>query len=157
MKKALLSSQKNCAIAENPVNRVSKKFYNGIIDRINAVFNELPQGEDLKSKTVEMINHYINEGVVSPSDNKLVSVAFLMLKSEIDKAAVRSRRAREAATRRKESKQSFDTLRDQIPQEKSVPEVQTLSEATNIHSDPCHKSKKKNLHRRKKRKHPRHR
>lgn len=86
---------------ENQTNRVSKKFYAEIISRIDGTFGSVLNCPDLIPVAVKAIDRYIADGTIPQSENILVTTAFLMIKSEIDKAAVRSRRARESANRRR--------------------------------------------------------
>lgn len=86
---------------ENQTNRVSKKFYAEIISRIDGTFGSVLNCPDLIPVAVKAIDRYIADGTIPQRENILVTTAFLMIKSEIDKAAVRSRRARESANRRR--------------------------------------------------------
>lgn len=100
---------------EIQVNRVSKKFYAEIVNRVNMTLGVMSGCANLSTQVVEIIDRYISDGVVGSHSNEMVMVAFLMLKPEIDKAAARSRRAREVAARRKSHS---DIMPDQPKYEK---------------------------------------
>lgn len=89
------------ATIENQVNRVSKKFYAQIIERVNIAFSGLANRDDLIDDATSVINRYIDDGIIAKIDDEMVMIAFMMVKPEIDKAAERSRRARAAAAHRK--------------------------------------------------------
>lgn len=101
--------------SQNQLNHVSKKFYRSIIDRVTDVFStiEIPSSPtvtisaaELAAETIEMIDRYISDGTVMKSSGEMALLAFLMVKPEIDKAADRSRRARQSAARRAQLKQT---------------------------------------------------
>lgn len=104
--------------SENQLNHVSKKFYRNIIDRVTDVFStiEIPSSStgtisaaDLAAETIKMIDRYISDGTIAKPSGEMALLAFLMLKPEIDKAADRSRRARQSAARRAQLKQTSAT------------------------------------------------
>lgn len=131
---------------EIQVNRVSKKFYAEIVNRVNMTFGAMSGCANLSTQVVEIIDRYISDGVFDGHDNEMVMVAFLMLKPEIDKAATRSRRARELAARRK-SQQTIYTEPIQPKCDKSSPTKSGATTITKQRQKPLKKFGVKIVHR----------
>lgn len=90
---------------------VSKKVYDDIMLRIHSSLVVLEHRPDEALETMEIIENYLATGITPDLQNhsEIARIVFTLLYPEIDKAIERSRRAREAAARRREAKQKCVT------------------------------------------------
>lgn len=79
---------------------VSKKVYTDIRTRIGEALAGYPSSVD---EALRMIDQYLT-GTMPQSHNNIATIAFAMIRAELDRAIVRSRRARARAAARKKSK-----------------------------------------------------
>ena len=87
------------------VNGVSKKFYADLDNRVKGVMMVIDGGNTPYIAVKMAIDNYIFKGVEPERDALiLVRIIFLLLKPEIDKAMMRSRKARERAVARRSVK-----------------------------------------------------
>ena len=87
------------------VNGVSKKFYADLDNRVKGVMMVIDGGKTPYIAVKMAIDNYIFKGVEPERDALiLVRIIFLLLKPEIDKAMMRSRKARERAVARRSVK-----------------------------------------------------
>ncbi|MDE6090039.1 MAG: hypothetical protein K2G41_05000 [Duncaniella sp.] len=91
------------------VNGVSKKFYADLDNRVKGVMMVIDGGNTPYIAVKMAIDNYIFKGVEPERDALiLVRIIFLLLKPEIDKAMMRSRKARERAVARRSAKSCGD-------------------------------------------------
>ena len=79
---------------------VSKKFYADIMGRIESALSFAPGSA---AEAVRLVDTYLLGGEAA-SDDPCAMLAFNMIRPELDKAVIRSRRARERAQMRKKAK-----------------------------------------------------
>ncbi len=91
---------------ENQVNRVSKKVYADLVSRVNNTLKATLRQPDIIPEAIQAIDEYIADGTIPTPKDGLILIVFYMIKSEIDRAAERSRRARERAAVRREKLQA---------------------------------------------------
>lgn len=110
---------------------ISKKAYAELTTRIVDVFNRQLNAPEFAEIALGVVNEYINTGKAPACDTPTeVIIAFSMLRPEIDKAAERSRRARErSALRRKSS-----VVVNKAPS-KTRKAVKNASKSNNAHSN----------------------
>lgn len=86
---------------------VSRKFYQYIRQQIMATVAVSP---DLnQSYLLELFDYYLEHGKLRDDTYNIARIIFSLITPQIDKAIVRSRRAREAAMRRRESSQPTES------------------------------------------------
>lgn len=91
------------------VNGVSKKFYADLDNRVKGVMMVINGGNTPYIAVKMAIDNYIFKGVDPERDALiLVKIIFLLLKPEIDRAMMRSRKARERAVARRSAKSCGD-------------------------------------------------
>ncbi len=90
---------------ENQVNRVSKKVYADLVSRVNNTLKATLRQPDIIPEAIQAIDEYIADGTIPTPKDGLILIVFYMIKPEIDRAAERSRRARERAALRREKLQ----------------------------------------------------
>lgn len=84
---------------------VSKKFYADILTRVSVALSFSPSSVE---EAMRIINAYLSGRLVG-TDNQSAMIAFNMIKPEIDRAMLRSQRARERARSRREMKTQNET------------------------------------------------
>ncbi len=97
---------KTAIAIENQVNRVSKKVYADIVSRVNNTLKATLRLPDIIPEAIQAIDEYIADGTIPTPKDGLILIVFYMIKPEIDRAAERSRRARERAAIRREKLQA---------------------------------------------------
>lgn len=108
---------------------VSKKFYDFIYSQICCAKYYSETEEVRVDVMMRCFDEYIDKGSVNVDFNNTETVAFAMLQPSIDQAVNRSRRAREAALRRREVKEAAKSAAATAESEVSIPaESETASE-----------------------------
>ncbi len=97
---------KTATAIENQVNRVSKKVYADIVSRVNNTLKATLRKPDIIPEAIQAIDEYIANGTIPTPKDGVILIVFYMIKPEIDRAAERSRRARERAAIRREKLQA---------------------------------------------------
>ncbi len=86
---------------------VSRKFYQYIRQQIMATVAVSP---DLNQRyLLDLFDYYLEHGKLRDDTYNIARIIFSLITPQIDKAIVRSRRAREAAMRRRESSQPTES------------------------------------------------
>ena len=110
------------------VNGVSKKFYADLDNRVKGVMMVIDGGNTPYIAVKMAIDNYIFKGVEPERDALiLVKIIFLLLKPEIDKAMMRSRKARERAVARRSAKScgEEDSRVYKSENQEAVPDVES--------------------------------
>ncbi len=97
---------KTATAIENQVNRVSKKVYADLVSRVNNTLKATLRQPDIIPEAIRAIDEYIADGTIPTPKDGIILIVFYMIKPEIDRAAERSRRARERAAIRREKLQA---------------------------------------------------
>lgn len=94
---------------------VSRKFYTEICDRINNAVKAVGGNDEDVEMAITVIRSYLIDGIEPDSRNDMkIKLIFSLLKSEIDKAAERSRKARlRAAAKRCEQTKPNGRMTDE--------------------------------------------
>ena len=99
---------------------VSRKFYQYIRQQIMATVAVSP---DLnQSYLLELFDYYLEHGKLRDDTYNIARIIFALITPQIDKAIVRSRRAREAAMRRREVQQHTESPEPTQPTEAAQPQ-----------------------------------
>lgn len=121
---------------------VSKKFYDFIYSQICCAKYYSETEKVRVDVMMRCFDEYIDKGSVNVDFNNTETVAFAMLQPSIDQAVNRSRRAREAAVRRREARNVAKSVSATVEAEFSIQaEPETVSEhpqtasTTEIRSD----------------------
>lgn len=84
---------------------ISKKAYNDFAGRIHDIFIDRLNAPSIADEALEAFDHYVRGEEISIHQmDKIVQIAFLMIKPDIDKAIARSKAARLRAAARKIAK-----------------------------------------------------
>ncbi len=100
---------------------ISKKAYNDFVGRFHDIFIDLINAPSIAKEALEAFNRYVRGEEISINKmDRVVQIAFLMIKPEIDKAIARSKAARLRAAARKMNK----TAQLETAKQESQPEPQ---------------------------------
>lgn len=83
---------------------VSKKVYADISSRISSALSHAPASA---SEAMRLVDSHL-QGATPVSDDAMAMLAFNMIKSELDRAIIRSTRARERAKTRRQARPKMD-------------------------------------------------
>lgn len=83
---------------------VSKKVYADISSRISSALSHAPASA---SEAMRLVDSHL-QGATPVSDDAMAMLAFNMIKSELDRAIIRSTRARERAKTRRKARPKMD-------------------------------------------------
>ncbi len=83
---------------------VSKKVYADISSRISSALSHAPASA---SEAMRLVDSHL-QGATTVSDDTMAMLAFNMIKSELDRAIIRSTRARERAKTRRTARPKMD-------------------------------------------------
>ncbi|WP_303030715.1 hypothetical protein [uncultured Duncaniella sp.] len=83
---------------------VSKKVYADISSRISSALSHAPASA---SEAMRLVDSHL-QGATTVSDDTMAMLAFNMIKSELDRAIIRSTRARERAKTRRKARPKMD-------------------------------------------------
>ncbi len=108
---------------------VSKKFYADILTRVSVALSFSPSSVE---EAMRIINAYLSGRLVG-TDNQSAMIAFNMIKPEIDRAMLRSQRARERAKSRREMKTQNETT---APVEKAEQRAEPVSSLPQVVAEP---------------------
>lgn len=99
---------------------VSKKVYADISSRISSALSHTPASA---SEAMRLVDSHL-QGATPVSDDAMAMLAFNMIKSELDRAIIRSTRARERAKTRSKALPKMDDRHSLLPTLLSDPDTQ---------------------------------
>ncbi len=104
---------------------ISKKAYNDFVGRFHDIFIDLINAPSIAKEALEAFNRYVRGEEISINKmDRVVQIAFLMIKPEIDKAIARSNAARLRAAARKMNKTAQqETAKQKTAKQESQPKA----------------------------------
>ncbi len=109
---------------------ISKKAYNDFAERFHDIFINMINAPSIANEALEAFNRYVRGEEISINKmDRVVQIAFLMIKPEIDKAIARSNAARLRAAARKMNKTAqLETAKQETAKQESQPDAPSAAD-----------------------------